>query len=74
MADGTERQALAALTEEQGWHRRAADRADIFMRGPTRIRVIWQGDDAITGGSRYHDDIMEQYTRDLATVKGWLGR
>lgn len=72
VADTTERQALAATSGERGWNRRAADRVDIYMRGATRIHVIWQGEDVISGGSRHQDDIMEQYTRDLATVKGWL--
>lgn len=72
MADATERQALAELTEARGWNRRVADRVDIYMRGMSRVRVIWQGDDAISGGSRYQDEAMEQYTRDLATVKTWL--
>ncbi len=70
--EATERQALAEITAERGWTRRIADRVDIYLRGAARIRVIWQGDEAISGGSRYHDDGMEQYTRDLATVKGWL--
>jgi hypothetical protein len=34
--------------------------------------VIWRGDDAISGGSRFQDDVMEQYSRDLNTVKKWL--
>jgi hypothetical protein len=72
MAEATERQALADITAERGWNRRAADRVDIYMRGASRIRVIWQGEDAISGGSRHQDDVMEQYTRELATVKGWL--
>ncbi len=72
MADETERQALAQFTEEKGWSRRVVDRVDVFVRGSARIRVIWRGEDAISGGSRYHDDGMEQYSRDLATVKGWL--
>lgn len=72
MADVTERQALAQTTEEHGWSRRVADRVDVYLRGASRVRVIWQGDEAISGGSRYQDDIMEQYSRDLATVKGWL--
>lgn len=74
MADATERQALADTTSEHGWSRRVVDRVDVYVRGDSRIRVIWQGDDAISGGSRYQDDGMEQYTRDLATVKGWLSR
>lgn len=74
MADATARQALAELTADKGWDRRVSDRADIYLRGTTRIRVIWGGDDALTGGSRYQDDIMETYTRELATVQGWLTR
>ncbi|MGW0163201.1 hypothetical protein ACWDUN_28165 [Mycobacterium sp. NPDC003323] len=69
--DETERQALADFTADKGWNRRQADRVDIYLRGATRIRVIWAGD-ALSGSSRYVDDIMEQYTRELATVKGWL--
>ena len=74
MAESTERQTLAELTQERGWSRRAVDRVDVYLRGATRIRVIWGGDDALSGGSRYQDDMMEQYTRDLATVRGWLSR
>lgn len=72
MADATERQALAQITEDHGWSRRITDRVDIYLRGASRVRVIWQGEAAISGGSRYQDDVMEQYSRDLATVKGWL--
>ncbi|MGU3501595.1 hypothetical protein [Mycobacterium sp. C31M] len=74
MADVTERQALADLTADKGWDRRVSDRVDIYMRGTTRIRVIWAGDDALTGSSRYQDDLMETYTRELDTLKGWLSR
>ena len=69
-----ERTALAELTEAAGWHRREVDRVDVYLRGPARVRVIWPGDDAISGGSRFQDDVMEAYSRDLATVKGWLSR
>jgi len=74
MADSTERQTLAATGEERGWGRRVSDRVDIYTRDSARIRVIWAGDDALSGGSRHQDDMMEQYSRDLATVKGWLLR
>jgi hypothetical protein len=67
-----ERTALAQATEAAGWRRRELDRVDVYLRGLARVRVIWQGNDAISGGSRFHDDIMEQYSRDLATVKNWL--
>jgi hypothetical protein len=69
-----ERTALAQATEAAGWRRREIDRVDVYLRGPARVRVIWQGNDAISGGSRFQDDIMEQYSRDLATIKGWLAR
>jgi hypothetical protein len=67
-----ERTALAQATQAAGWRRRELDRVDVYLRGLARVRVIWQGNDAISGGSRFHDDIMEQYSRDLTTVKGWL--
>ena len=42
--------------------------------GKTRVRVIWRGDDAISGGSRFDEDGLEKYSRDLDTVKKWLAR
>ena len=71
MAD--ERSALAETTTSNGWQRRIDDRVDIYVRGPQRVRVIWQGDEAISGASRFQDDIMETYTRDLGTVRAWMG-
>ncbi|MDT5151326.1 MAG: hypothetical protein QOI01_3059 [Mycobacterium sp.] len=68
------RSELAEITAAAGWNRRVDERVDVYLRGQTRIRVIWQGDDAISGGSRYQDDALETYSRDLATVKGWLAR
>jgi hypothetical protein len=68
------RSELAETTAAAGWSRRVDDRVDVYVRGQTRIRVIWQGNDVISGGSRYQDDILETYSRDLATVKGWLAR
>ncbi len=68
------RSELAEITAAAGWSRRVDDRVDVYLRGQTRVRVIWRGDDAISGGSRYQDDILETYSRDLATVKGWLAR
>ena len=32
------------------------------------------GNDVISGGSRYQDDALETYSRDLDTVRGWLAR
>jgi hypothetical protein len=71
MAD--ERSALAECTAQGGWQRRQDDRVDIYLRGPQRVRVIWQGDEAISGATRFHDDVMETYTRELSTVRGWMG-
>jgi hypothetical protein len=68
------RSELAEVTAAAGWARRIDDRVDIYVRGQTRVRVIWQGDDAISGGSRFQDDNLETYSRSLETVKGWLSR
>ena len=68
------RSELAEITAAAGWNRRIDDRVDIYLRGQTRVRVIWRGDDAISGASRFQDDNLETYSRDLGTVKGWLAR
>ena len=44
-----ERTALAQATEAAGWRRRELDRVDVYLRGLARVRVIWQGNDAISG-------------------------
>lgn len=69
-----ERTALAEATEAAGWQRREIDRVDVYVRGTARVRVIWQGNDVISGGSRFQDDNLEAYSRDFDTVKAWLGR
>jgi hypothetical protein len=75
MADTGERQVLAQLGEERGWNRRISDeRADIFMKGTVRIRVVWAGDQDISGASLFHDQWYESYTRDPSTVSAWLRR
>lgn len=74
MTTTDERSELARITTAAGWNRRIDDRVDIYLRGQSRVRVIWQGDEAISGGSRYQEDQLEAYSRDLATVKGWLAR
>lgn len=68
------RSELAKITAAAGWGRRIDDRVDIYLRGQTRVRVIWRGDDAISGASRFQEDNLETYSRDLNTVKGWLAR
>ena len=67
-----ERTALANATEASGWQRREVERVDIYLSGKSRVRVIWRGGDAISGGSRFDQDGLEQYSRDLNTVKKWL--
>ena len=69
-----ERRAIAELAELGGWHRRDVDRTDYYAKGIIRVQVLWQGDQAISGGSLYQDDIMTAYSRNLATVKSWLKR
>jgi hypothetical protein len=69
-----ERQALSELAEQAGWHLRDSDRADYYTRAPVRIHVLWRGTSAISGGALYHDDVLMAYSRDLATVTGWLKR
>jgi hypothetical protein len=69
-----ERQTVAELAEQAGWHRRNIDRTDYYAKGGARVQVIWQGAAAISGGSLYHDDNLTAYTRELSTVQGWLKR
>jgi hypothetical protein len=74
MTGAAARQEMTELATQAGWLRRDDDRADYFTRSPVRIHVVWQGDDAISGSSLYHDDNMVAYSRDLKTVTGWLKR
>ncbi|MEI7914197.1 MAG: hypothetical protein WCH82_05565 [Mycobacteriaceae bacterium] len=75
MADTGQRQLLAQLGEERGWNRRISDgRADIYMKGTVRIRVVWAGDQDLSGASLFHDQWYESYTRDPSTVSAWLKR
>lgn len=67
-----QRQDLYQLAEEHGWQRKEHDRVDIYQRGPKQVHVLWRGTSAISGGSRYEDFMMESYTRDLGTIRGWL--
>jgi hypothetical protein len=70
-----ERTALAESGEQQGWQRRALDdRVDVYNRGLIRIRLIWQGGDKISGASIFVDEMYDNYTRDLDTVRAWLKR
>jgi hypothetical protein len=70
-----ERTALAESSGQQGWQRRALDdRVDVYTRGLIRIRLIWQGGDKISGASIFVDEMYDNYTRDLDTVRAWLKR
>ncbi|MGX9791887.1 hypothetical protein [Mycobacterium sp. MMS18-G62] len=69
-----EREELSEVAVQAGWARRDADRTDYYTRSPVRVHVVWQGTSAISGGALYHDDVLMAYTRDLATVQGWLKR
>ena len=68
------RKEISDRAVQAGWDRRDADRADYYTRTPVRIHVIWQGNDKISGGALYHDDLLMTYTRDLTTIQGWLKR
>lgn len=72
MSGTDERQALSEAGEQQGWQRRESGRTDVYLRDRFRIRVIWQGDEAISGASFFDNEMYELYTRDLAKVRAWL--
>jgi hypothetical protein len=75
MSETGERKALAEFGGEQGWNRRVSDdQADVYTKDTVRIRVIWRGDEAVSGASLFHDGMYEAYTRDLASVRAWLRR
>ena len=56
MSGTDERQALAEAGEEKGWRRRESDRVDVYLRDRYRVRVIWQGTDAISGASFFDNE------------------
>ncbi len=72
MSGTDERQALSEAGDERGWQRRESGRVDVYLRDRYRIRVIWQGNEAISGASFFEDEMYELYTRDLAKVRAWL--
>ena len=74
MTTTDERHEISQLAESGGWLHRDVDRVDVYQRGPNRIRVVWQGQTALSGATLYQDDIMTTYTRELATLNGWLKR
>ena len=72
MSGTDERQTLSEAGAEKGWQRQESDRVDVYRRDRYRVRVIWQGSDAISGASLFDHDMYESYTRDLAKVRTWL--
>jgi hypothetical protein len=72
MSGTDERAALAEAGEEKGWNRRELDHVDVYLRDRYRVRVIWQGSEAISGASFFDNEMYEGYTRDLAKVRTWL--
>lgn len=74
MAESNARASLAQESEQAGWQRRIDDRVDLYLRGDIRVRVIWQGDDVINGGSRFQDGTMDTYSSEFDIVKNWLLR
>ncbi|MCK0174153.1 MULTISPECIES: hypothetical protein [Mycobacteriaceae] len=74
MPEGDQRQDLQQVAEEAGWRRNDLGRVDLYLRGDTRVRVVWRGSDAISGATLTQDDVMMTYTRDLPTATSWLKR
>ena len=74
MATTAERDEVISLAEQTGWQHRDADRSDYYLRRPDRVHIVWQGNQAISGGVLYRDNMLMSLTRDLETVKGWLKR
>lgn len=75
MVETPERQVIADLAEERDWNRRVSpDRADVYMKGTVRIRLVWAGDAHISGATLFHDEMYESYTRDPHTIRAWLKR
>ncbi|QEN11929.1 hypothetical protein ACRDU6_03890 [Mycolicibacterium sp. ELW1] len=72
MSGTDERLALSAAGEEKGWQRRESGRVDVYLRDKYRVRVVWQGNEAISGASFFDNEWFEMYTRDLDKVRAWL--
>jgi hypothetical protein len=74
MTATVERAEVSDLASQGGWQHRDSERIDYFSRQPERVRIVWQGSDAISGGMLYRDGILMSLTRELDTVQGWLKR
>lgn len=71
-----ERQSVAELAGERDWQRREGGdgRHDNYHRGTVRIRIVWSGDDKLSGAALFHDEMYESYTREPATLRAWFKR
>lgn len=74
MTATVQRDEVIGLAEQTGWQHRDADRSDYYLRTPDRVHIVWQGNQAISGGALYRDNILMSVTRELDTVKSWLNR
>jgi hypothetical protein len=73
MSATNDRQALSEIAEQSRWQRRQVDRTDFYRRGARQVEVFFT-EDQLNGGSLYEDLHLVTYTRDKATVEGWLTR
>lgn len=73
MSATNDRQALSEIAEQSGWQRRQVDRTDFYRRGAREVEVLFT-EDKLNGGSLSEDLRMMTYTRDKATIEGWLTR
>jgi hypothetical protein len=69
----TDRQALSETAEESGWRRRTVDRTDFYRRGARDVEVFFT-EDNLNGGALYEDLKLLTYSREMATIQGWLTR
>ena len=69
-----ERAEVSGLATQAGWQHRDADRVDYYTRQPDRVRIVWQGNQKISGGVLYKDGVLMVLTRDLNTIRSWLKR
>jgi hypothetical protein len=74
MTSNAERGEVSQLAAQAGWQHRDAERSDYYLRRPERVHIVWQGNQAISGGALYRDNILMSISRELDTVKGWLNR
>lgn len=73
MSATNDRQALSEIAEQAGWQCRQLDRTDFYRRGARKVEVLFTAD-KLNGGTLYEDVGMLTYSRDKATVEGWLTR